>query len=1128
MGKGKGKKKGKGNEDQPSEAGGGPSGGASAQPQRQPAQQQQQAKPPAQQQQARPPAQQQPPRQTPQQSGSANEVEILVPGNKVGLVIGKGGETIKKLQDETGAKMWVVQDSRSAESTHKPLRIGGDPKKVAEARRRVMEIIGEEDQGTPPARGQQQRPQQGGPRSQQPQQSAPWSQQPQQGGPRPQQPQQAGAAPQQGGPGPQKPWPKSGGPAQQQQSATPARSGPPGFAPTPQAQPPQQEQRPSSEQSAAGVTQQMQQMNSGGPSRSTPPGFTPPQQPVQQKSPSPEKSASVVNLGLGARGRDYPALNGLLPPKRNDRPPMKKTGRVIIVETNHLGLSMKDRTKPVYHYDVKVEPEKPFRFYRPALRAIREVLYPNNWPSFDGKKNLYSAVKLPFRGDSATETVQVFDEERGQPKDVTVTITLAAEVSFSSIGQYFREGSSTRPPQDAIQALDVCLRQPAAQRFLQVGRSYFSQPRGRIVQLGDGLNLWYGFFQSAILGWRQPFLNIDVAHKGFPAAVNCIQALEEFVGGPLRGNDTINEHQATKMRGLIKGLKIIYEMPKSAQRRTHKVIDLGKSARETRFTVQDRGEMTVEQYFRETYDYTIRYPLIPCLKCGSVQREFSLPAELCRIMEGQIVLKKLNEIQTRTMVKEAATPAPHRRQKILDSMVNVRFEADPHIQEFGLTVSKEFKKVEARILNAPSVYYSNKRPIPVNKGVWMSSSFIRPGTLSNWVIYNCERRTRPNELDNLERELIKIGGTLGMSVNKAKIMNLRNDNVREVEKDFASFQRDKVQLLFVILPDRGYVTYAKIKSIAEIQVGVLTQCLKYITITRRLNPATVTNILLKVNAKINGINHNIVPEFWPTFLQRPVMVVGADVTHPSPDQQDIPSVAAVAASHDASAFHYNMKWRLQQPREEMIQDLENIMKEQLMFFYRKAGYKPEHILFYRDGVSEGQFKKVLDIELQAIRRACKSIGDNYEPPITFLVVQKRHHTRFFPTNPRDADGKNQNVPAGTIVDTEIVHPTEFDFYLVSHASIQGTSRPTKYHVLWDDAKMPEQLLEEITYYLCHLFTRCTRSVSYPAPTYYAHLAAFRIRSYIENQNIHLRNLPQEERNRTVKQEIVNNNPMFFV
>ena len=75
-------------------------------------------------------------------------------------------------------------------------------------------------------------------------------------------------------------------------------------------------------------------------------------------------------------------------------------------------------------------------------------------------------------------------------------------------------------------------------------------------------------------------------------------------------------------------------------------------------------------------------------------------------------------------------------------------------------------------------------------------------------------------------------------------------------------------------------------------------------------------------------------------------------------------------------------------------------------------------------------------EVSAIRRACMSLSPNYKPGITFLVVQKRHHIRLFPFNPNETDDRNGNVRAGTIVDTHITHPTDIDFYLVSHASIQ--------------------------------------------------------------------------------------------
>lgn len=42
----------------------------------------------------------------------------------------------------------------------------------------------------------------------------------------------------------------------------------------------------------------------------------------------------------------------------------------------------------------------------------------------------------------------------------------------------------------------------------------------------------------------------------------------------------------------------------------------------------------------------------------------------------------------------------------------------------------------------------------------------------------------------------------------------------------------------------------------------------------------------------------------------------------------------------------------------MIDDLEGMITEQLKFFYKKCNAKPERILYYRDGVSEGQFQQV--------------------------------------------------------------------------------------------------------------------------------------------------------------------------
>uniref|UniRef100_A0A8C7CLD6 K Homology domain-containing protein n=1 Tax=Oncorhynchus kisutch TaxID=8019 RepID=A0A8C7CLD6_ONCKI len=73
--------------------------------------------------------------------------EMLIPASKVGLVIGRGGDTIKQLQERIGVKMMMIQDGPMPTGMDKPLRITGDPYKVHQARELVIEIIRDKYQG---------------------------------------------------------------------------------------------------------------------------------------------------------------------------------------------------------------------------------------------------------------------------------------------------------------------------------------------------------------------------------------------------------------------------------------------------------------------------------------------------------------------------------------------------------------------------------------------------------------------------------------------------------------------------------------------------------------------------------------------------------------------------------------------------------------------------------------------------------------------------------------------------------------------------------------------------------------------------------------------------------------------
>jgi len=69
--------------------------------------------------------------------------EMMLEGPLVARVIGKGGENIKRLQEETGAKIVIIQESKDV-ADQKPLRISGPPDKIEYAKQRVLQVIEEE------------------------------------------------------------------------------------------------------------------------------------------------------------------------------------------------------------------------------------------------------------------------------------------------------------------------------------------------------------------------------------------------------------------------------------------------------------------------------------------------------------------------------------------------------------------------------------------------------------------------------------------------------------------------------------------------------------------------------------------------------------------------------------------------------------------------------------------------------------------------------------------------------------------------------------------------------------------------------------------------------------------------
>jgi hypothetical protein len=102
------------------------------------------------------------------------------------------------------------------------------------------------------------------------------------------------------------------------------------------------------------------------------------------------------------------------------------------------------------------------------------------------------------------------------------------------------------------------------------------------------------------------------------------------------------------------------------------------------------------------------------------------------------------------------------------------------------------------------------------------------------------------------------------------------------------------------------------------------------------------------------------------------MILGADVTHPAPGETR-PSVVAVVGSMDKYGFKYSGRIKVQESGKEVIDGLKYLVRDLLESFFTKRNTYPDSILFYRDGVSEGQYAEVLATEMAAVKEACSDI-----------------------------------------------------------------------------------------------------------------------------------------------------------
>lgn len=792
------------------------------------------------------------------------------------------------------------------------------------------------------------------------------------------------------------------------------------------------------------------------------------------------------------------------------RPGPGKAGRPSQINVNYFPITLKN-PGTVFHYDVVITPEVPIPINKEVFEAFmcqyskdKKVLN-GIFLAFDGVKNAFAPRRLPF-GDIFEDEIVLPERGGGKSKNPRLFKLKLAKVNEIKVDPVEMQ-ARTPAGLMAIMAYNIVFRYQPNKNFVQIKDSFYT--RENVHNMSGGLEVWPGFFRSFMPCADGLALNVDTIVCTFYRPGNLLDLITAFIG--LRNRDELRDPRfkdhVKRIQSFVRNLRITlsYRGESSREYKVRSISATGADA--TKFDLVEegvnKGKTTIAKYFTQKFGTRLQFPMLPCVE---IKKGVLIPMELCEVLPGQRYPKKLSESQTAEMIKITCVQPKVRADKIKAGLRLMECDKNECLKQFGITVTPTLKVVNSRILPTPMVLYhptSKEKALRPMDGAWnlRDKKLFEGMDLQTWavIVFASEGRIRRNVVEAFLKEHIATCIDTGMRISnqRPKIfytspnVNTVGKSVQDVFTQTGNEAKKRPQMLFCILPDKGAQLYGAIKTACELDLGIPTQCVQSEKIFRP-NRQYCANVCLKMNAKLGGINASMTPADLGDLKAPPTLVLGADVTHPSPGAIDAASIAAVIGSVDFSAARYSSEIRVQESKVEVILDLKSMIINLLKAFFKTTGAKPAQIIYFRDGVSEGQFQQILVHEMTAIKQACASLQAGYNPKITFVVVQKRHHTRFFPIKQPDMD-RSGNCKAGTVVETGICHSHYFDFFLQSHSGLQGTSRPVHYHVLIDEIRFTTDKLQALCNNMCYLFSRATRAVSLVPPVYYAHLAAARAR-----------------------------------
>ena len=409
--------------------------------------------------------------------------------------------------------------------------------------------------------------------------------------------------------------------------------------------------------------------------------------------------------------------------------------------------------------------------------------------------------------------------------------------------------------------------------------------------------------------------------------------------------------------GAIKGLKVrlLYTPPDPAsstatpgpiipasQGRLKTIYGYGKAADIQTFQDRHTGSHpTVKDYF-EARVITVQLdrPKLPVINVGDNDRKIWVPIELLSIEGQQAFSSTLQQRDMDDMAKIACkSPA--------ENLTSIEGNGHRLLQTSRLRsgnvvlVEPHMATVAGRLLRVPPIRY--KAPVTdedlklMANGKWdlKNKKFHTGSDMGKFLVIHVGNGAPM--IPGTREDVRKAVAQYGVKSNLHSIKVSPSTSVEDLNKAYGDLPKGAGgKAVLIMLPKHDAEMYTQVKQWGELIAGVQTICVTQQKSETLLKPGFQANLAVKFNAKLGGRNHIQVQGFYSILHEKPgdksqqTMVLGADVTHPSPSSlRFCPSIAAVVASTNGECVTFPGSMRLQASKQEQITDLRGMVQERL-------------------------------------------------------------------------------------------------------------------------------------------------------------------------------------------------------